>query len=65
MFYRPDKKSVCADVIPFYKDNEFKLFYLKDYRDLENVGEGCDWNLVTTKDLVHFVEHGTVLHVAK
>ncbi len=61
MFYRPDKKSVCADVIPFYKDNEFKLFYLKDYRDLENVGEGCDWNLVTTKDLVHFVEHGTVL----
>lgn len=65
MFYRPDKKSVCADVIPFYKDNEFKLFYLKDYRDLENVGEGCDWNLLTTKDLVHFTEHGTVLKRGK
>ena len=28
MFYRPDNKSVCADVIPFFEDGEFKLCYL-------------------------------------
>ena len=61
MFYRPDGKSVCADVIPFYEDGEFKLFYLKDYRDLEHVGEGCDWHLLTTKDLVNYVDHGPVI----
>lgn len=61
MFYRPDKKSVCADIIPFYENGEYKLFYLKDYRDIENYGEGCDWNLLTTKDLVNYQEHGTVI----
>ena len=61
MFYRPDGKSVCADVIPFFEDGEFKLFYLKDYRDIPNYGEGCDWHLLTTKDLVHYEEHGTVI----
>lgn len=61
MFYRPDGKAVCADVIPFYENGEFKLFYLKDFRDTEHCGEGCDWNLLTTSDLVHYVDHGTVL----
>lgn len=61
MFYRPDFKAVCADVIPFYENGEFKLFYLKDYRDADNHGEGCDWNLLTTSDLVNYVDHGTVL----
>lgn len=61
MFYRPDNKSVCADVIPYFKDGEFKLFYLKDYRDLEKVGEGCDWNFLTTKDLVNFTDHGIAI----
>lgn len=61
MFYRPENKAVCADVIPFYEDNEFKLFYLKDYRDPAAAGEGCDWNLLTTDDLVHYVDRGTVL----
>jgi len=65
MFYRPDKKSVCADVIPFFEDGEFKLFYLKDYRDIMGVGEGCDWNLVTTTDLVHYQEKGTVIYRGK
>lgn len=61
MFYRSPKKSVCADVIPFYEDGEFKLFYLRDYRDIEHEGEGCPWCLLTTKDLVHYVDHGPVL----
>ncbi len=61
MFYRPKGKAVCADVIPFYEDGEFKLFYLKDYRDIGRYGEGCDWNLLTTRDLVHYADHGAVL----
>jgi len=61
MFYRAPGKAVCADVIPFYHDGEFKLFYLRDYRDIENCGEGCPWCLLTTKDLVNYVDHGPVL----
>ncbi len=61
MYYRAEKKAVCADVIPFYENGEFKLFYLRDYRDIENDGEGCPWCLLTTKDLVHYTDHGVVL----
>lgn len=61
VYYRSPEKSVCADVIPFYEDGEFKLFYLRDYRDIENDGEGCPWCLLTTKDLVNYVDHGPVL----
>lgn len=61
LFYRLDNESVCADVIPFYENGEFKLFYLNDYRNIEKHGEGCPWCLLTTKDLVHFEEHGPVL----
>ena len=61
MYYRSPGKSVCADVIPFFEDGEFKLFYLRDYRDIPNDGEGCPWCLLTTKDLVNFVDHGPIL----
>lgn len=61
MFYRSKGKSVCADVIPFYEDGTFKLFYLRDFRDIPNDGEGCPWCLLTTKDLVNYHDHGPVL----
>lgn len=61
VYYRSPEKSVCADVIPFFENGEFKLFYLRDYRDWENCGEGCPWCLLTTKDLVNYVDHGPVL----
>ncbi len=61
MYYRPDEKAACGDVIPFYRDGTWYLFYLKDYRDLENCGEGVPWCLLTTQDLVHFTEHGEVI----
>ncbi len=61
MYYRAQGKAVCADVIPFYEDGEFKLFYLRDYRDAENEGEGCPWCLLTTKDLVRYEDRGPVL----
>lgn len=60
MFYRPEN-SVAADVIPFYKDGEFYLFYLRDYRNIEKCGEGTPWFLLKTKDFVSFEEMGEVL----
>ena len=61
MYYRAPGKAVCADVIPYYENGEFKLFYLRDYRDISVHGEGCPWCLVTTKDLVCYEDHGPVL----
>lgn len=61
MFYRPLGKAVAADVIPFYKDGEFYLFYLKDFRDVEADGEGVPWYLIKTKDFVNFSDCGEVL----
>lgn len=62
MYFRSqEKKSVCADVIPYFEDGEFRLFYLKDYRDIANYGEGCPWCLLKTKDLVNYTDCGPVL----
>jgi beta-fructofuranosidase len=60
MFYRPEQ-SVAADVIPFYKDGKFQLFYLRDYRDKTAHGEGTPWFLLQTKDFVNFEEKGEVV----
>lgn len=61
IFYRSEEKSVCADVIPFFENGEFKLFYLKDYRDFEKYGEGCPWHLLTTSNFVDYKDHGAAL----
>ncbi len=61
MYYRASGKAVCADVIPYYENGEFKLFYLCDHRDISVHGEGCPWCLITTKDLVRFQDFGPVL----
>ena len=61
MFYRPDDKSVCADIIPYYESGKFYLFYLKDFRDFEKHGEGCPWCLLETENLVDYKEYGEVL----
>lgn len=60
MYYRP-KNAVAADVIPFFENGEFKLFYLKDYRNVKEHGEGCPWHLITTKNFVDYTEHGEML----
>jgi len=60
IFYRP-KTGVCADFIPFYDEGEFKLYFLRDYRDRENHGEGTPWQLTMTKDLVNFTDEIEVL----
>ena len=61
MYYRSEGKSVCADVIPYYENGKFYLFYLKDFRDVVLHGEGCPWCLLTTEDFVHYEDHGEVL----
>lgn len=60
IFYHP-QTGVAADVIPFYSNDTFYLFYLKDERDISTYGEGVHWYLLTTKDFVHFTEHGIAL----
>ena len=59
-FYKPED-GWAADFIPYYKDGLYYLYYLKDYRDRDNYGEGTPWFLITTSDFVHFAEHGEVL----
>lgn len=61
MYYRAEGKAVCADVIPYFESGKFHLFYLKDFRNIAESGEGCPWCLLTTTDLVHYQENGEVL----
>jgi beta-fructofuranosidase len=59
-FYRPSG-AWAADFIPYFEGGKFRLFYLLDWRDKANHGEGTPWYLVSTKDFVQFTEHGEVL----
>jgi beta-fructofuranosidase len=59
-FYRP-RGAWAADFIPFCKDGTFHLFYLHDWRDRHKHGEGTPWYQISTKDFVHFTEHGEML----
>ncbi|MEO8396095.1 MAG: family 43 glycosylhydrolase [Chloroflexota bacterium] len=60
IFFRPED-GWAADFIPFYWQGEYHLFYLKDYRDKANHGEGTPWFHLSTRDFVHFVDHGEAL----
>jgi beta-fructofuranosidase len=51
----------AADFIPFHWQNEFHLFYLKDYRDISGHGEGTPWYHLVTKDFIHFTDRGECL----
>lgn len=59
-FFRP-ADAWTMDVIPFYRDGRFHLFFLLDWRDVARHGEGLPWFQVSTTDFVHFVEHGEML----
>lgn len=60
IFYKP-KDGWAADIIPFYRDGEFRLFYLHDWRNEQTNGEGTPWFQISTKDFIHFTEHGEML----
>lgn len=59
-FYRPTN-AWAADFIPFYDKGEYQLFYLHDWRNVNNFGEGTPWYLISTNDFVNYTEHGEVL----
>jgi beta-fructofuranosidase len=59
-FYKPGD-AWAADFIPLYADGEFQLFFLLDWRDEKNHGEGTPWYRVSTRDFVQFTEHGEML----
>ncbi len=60
IFYRPTD-GVAADFIPMFWDGAYHLFYLKDYRDVPNYGEGTPWFHLVTRDFVHFEDWGEAL----
>ncbi|MBQ4265169.1 MAG: family 43 glycosylhydrolase [Clostridia bacterium] len=62
MYYRASGKAVCADVIPYYEDGVFYLFYLRDLREGGYAhGDPVSWCLLTTRDFVTYEEHGVVI----
>ena len=57
IFYRPRGASV-GDVIPYFADGEFKLFYLHIWR-VPPAQQGVrGWYLLGTNDFVHYREEG-------
>ncbi|MCC7205972.1 MAG: glycoside hydrolase, partial [Anaerolineae bacterium] len=60
LFYRPHD-GWLADVIPFYWEGEYHLFYLKDYRSEATHGLGTPWWHLATRDFVHFEDYGEAL----
>lgn len=60
LYYRPEN-SVSGDVIPYFSDGWFHLFYLRDYRDAARMGEGTPWFHVRTKDLIHIEDCGEAI----
>ena len=62
LFYRP-QDGALADVIPFYWNGQYHLFYLKDYRGLEGQAEGTPWFHLVTRDFVHFEDWGEAIPI--
>ncbi|TNB76729.1 glycoside hydrolase [Arthrobacter sp. BB-1] len=58
VFFQPTDAWV-GDLIPFEHNGEFWLFYLHEVR--AEPKPGTAWNLVTTKDLIQFQDHGVAL----
>lgn len=57
LFYRPEDGHV-GDVIPFYDEGRFRIFYLHRFDDGTTA---TSWYQVSTEDFVHFTNHGEML----
>lgn len=57
VLFRPDHGWV-GDVIPYFQDGEFWLFYLHDLRE---PGAGTAWRVVRTRDFVEFADGGVAI----
>lgn len=60
LFYLPEK-GYCGDFIPFWDKGRFHIFYLKDFRDHQNYGEGTPWYHLSTTDFINYKEHGEAI----
>jgi beta-fructofuranosidase len=67
IFYKPEN-AWAGDPFPFLKDGTYYLYYLLDWREKAANGESVPSDgrtarlyLITTRDMVHFVEHGQML----
>lgn len=60
LFYKP-VNAWAADFIPLYAKGEFQLFFLLDWRNREEFGEGVPWYRISTKDFVNFTDHGVMI----
>ncbi len=60
LFYKPPD-GWAGDVIPYFWRGEYHLFYLKDYRDRAQWGEGTPWWHLGTRDFVSFTDYGEAL----
>lgn len=60
LFYRPEAGFV-GDVIPWFEDGVYYLYFLYAHRNPDRFGEGTSWYLVTTEDFVDYREYGEVL----
>lgn len=62
LFFKPnEKKSALADVIPFYENGAFHLFYLCDHRDPAKYGDGISWHHICTTDFTTFTDMGIAI----
>lgn len=53
LFYTPNHARV-GDVIPYYEEGKFKLFYLKNWNPYFGEDITYGWHMLTTEDLVHY-----------
>ena len=53
IFFRP-KDSYVGDVIPYYENGVYYLYFLNDRRPTSVVADRTDWSLVTTTDFVNY-----------
>jgi len=60
IFYIP-ADGYAADFIPFHHQGAYHLFYLKDYRNKAEYGEGISWFHLETRDFLNITEHGEAI----
>lgn len=62
LFFKPDEeKGALADVIPFFEDGTYHLFYLYDHRNPAKYGDGISWYRICTKDFIKFEDKGMAI----
>ncbi|HAK05502.1 MAG TPA: hypothetical protein DCM23_02220 [Firmicutes bacterium] len=60
IFYKAPS-GATADIIPFFDKESFHLFYLHDFRDVANHGEGTPWYHLETRNFVDYKALGEAL----